>query len=198
MKCPNCYSRKINSNICEMCGINIETFKKKKKSNKIMILILLFILIIAIFIFAFGKINYDKVINLFKSFPGITKFKQLYGSKMKFILGILAGITSLILLFDGSLKKQKLKNYDSYLLGKIVDYRPSHQKGRYHPILEYEVNERKYRVVARSIKTKELYGLIGVRYERNNPISAIVDGEKNPDLEFILGIIILIIVFVFI
>ena len=181
MKCPNCYSRKIDkNNICELCGINIKNFKRKNTSKIVIIFFILLIVIATLF----AILNLGKVLNLINTFVNAKRIK------LALVIGI--GLLGSILMMRGSYIKTNSKKYNCYLLGKIVDYRPF--KNRYNPIIEYIVDEKEYRIVAKPTKEKELDGLVGVRYESSNPLSAIIDGEKNGDFDFFLGLFILIII----
>lgn len=192
MKCPNCYSRKINNKKCEMCGKDITTFQIKKNSIKkiVVIIAIIIFLILAVLI----ALNFNKILAFISSNPMCIKLRRNYKAVIRIGLFLFFGITSAILMMRGSYYRNEFRIYEGYLLGKIVDYRPSIKKGLYHPIIEYEVNEKKYRVVGRVVKTKELEGLVGVRYNCSNPIESIIDGETNAELEFVIGLIMFIVV----
>ena len=183
MKCPNCYSRNINNKKCEMCGRDITTFQIKKNTIKKTIIIVAIIVFLILTIIAI--VNFDQI----KSAAIMAKIRRNYKVIIKKSSLLFFGITSVLLMMKGSYNRNEIKLYESYLLGKIVDYRPSITKGLYHPIVEYEVDEKKYRVVGKSTKVKELEGLVGVRYKKNNPYEALIDGEKNANLEFAIGLV---------
>ena len=193
MKCPNCYSRKIKHNKCELCGKDIESPKIPEKNIKKMIIMIVIIVILIMFVIAI--VNHDKIIDYLKTSREIAKIKNNYKTIIKILLFLSFGFISIILMSRGSHNKNELRKYDSYLLGKIIDYRPSSIKGNYHPIVEYEVSNKKYRIVGKRIKTRELYGLVGIKYRLDNPLEAVIDGEKNGEFEFILGLIISIVLF---
>ena len=187
MKCPNCYSRKLNNKKCEMCGKDITTFQTKKNSIKKIITISIVILFLFLIILAIFKS--DEIVDFINSNQIFTKIRNNYKVLLRVGSFWFFGILSVFLMMHGSYARDNLRMYESYLLGKIVDYRPSMKRGYYHPIIEYEVDGQKYRVVGKSIKTRELDGLVGVRYKMINPIESIIDGERNAELEFVTGLI---------
>jgi len=192
MKCPNCYSRTINNKKCEMCGKDITTFQIKKNSIKKVVIIIAIIIFLILAILTI--LNFNKISLFISSNPILIKARRNYKALIRIFLFLFFGITSVILMMRGSYYRNEFRIYDGYLLGKIVDYRPAIKKGFYHPIVEYIVNEKKYRVVGRIVKTKELEGLVGIRYNLASPIESIIDGEQNAELEFVIGLIMFIVV----
>lgn len=193
MKCPNCYSRNIDEQgICDLCGVNTKTFKTRRLSKKAKILLVLLIILFIVGILV-AILGFNKIMNIFNNIPIFAGLKENYIESLKYILLVTFGFIGTVMMMRGSYIKSDNKKYDSYLLGKIIDYRPF-KKGFYYPIIEYIVGEKEYRIVARPIEGKELDGLVGIKYEKNNPRSAIVDGEKNGDLFFFIGLVILVIV----
>ena len=123
MKCPNCYSRKINNQKCEMCGRDITTFQIKKNTIKKTIIIVAIIVFLILTIIAI--VNFDQI----KSAAIMAKIRRNYKVIIKKSSLLFFGITSVLLMMKGSYNRNEIKLYESYLLGKIVDYRPSITKG---------------------------------------------------------------------
>ena len=188
MKCSNCYSRDIDdNNICKLCGSDISKFSKKESNKKIhatfaiFIFLMFFIPLLGI-LFFFGI---TQVLN--KYLNGELVINRALFDNVKIYAATITGFLGAILTFVGTHRREKRQEYQGYCLGKIVDYRPINKK-KYYPIIEYVVSQKKYRIVANPVKVKELEGLVGIRYKIDNPLLAMVDGEKSGDLFIILGI----------
>ncbi len=175
LKCPKCHAKRNNESICKLCGLDFNKpddfnsfmtngFVSFYKESRIFLIILMITIIILLLASAFTEMP-ESTINVLAMVPTC-------------IMGIILVWVGILELQLG-LKMKNLYANGEQVNGEIVDYSQvkdvKWSKDVQVPIIEYKVNDVKYRIVSNlgNKKLNKVGDKVVIKYNSKNPHTAL-------------------------